>query len=62
MGFVGELAKEIASQYREDLQRGKEMGPLADLVDAVLCFEIAARWFKVLALGCMMIFNICALF
>ena len=35
VGWVGELASEIANQYKEDLKRGSEMGPLADLVDAV---------------------------
>ena len=35
VGLVGELASEIAQQYKEDLKRGAEMGPLADLVDAV---------------------------
>ena len=34
-GLVGELAEELANAYREDLKRGEEMGPLADLVDAV---------------------------
>ena len=33
--FVGELAQEIASEYASDLKRGSELGPLADLVDAV---------------------------
>ena len=35
VGLVGELAEELAQAYKEDLKRGAEMGPLADLVDAV---------------------------
>ena len=34
VGLVGELARELAEQYRQDLKFGAEMGPLADLVDA----------------------------
>jgi hypothetical protein len=35
VGLVGELAREIAQEYATDLQRGAQLGPLADLVEAV---------------------------
>jgi hypothetical protein len=35
LAFVSELANEIAQEYATDLQRGKELGPLADVVEAV---------------------------
>mmetsp|Transcript_32313 Transcript_32313/g.58956 ORF Transcript_32313/g.58956 Transcript_32313/m.58956 type:complete len:853 (-) Transcript_32313:15-2573(-) len=33
-GLVGELAQELSQAYKEDLKRGVEMGPLAEVADA----------------------------
>lgn len=35
MGLAGELAREISREYEEEMRRGRELGPLASLVEAV---------------------------